>query len=108
MPIVSPLINALIFWGNFLQELSSRVEEAQQVTVFKNWPHLERLRIRFWAWMEGYFVRFWFDGEDHTENALKDSPRRTYNLEWYNLWKRTPGPLFQGWLVYEAVTHWVL
>ena len=107
MPIVSPLVNALIFWGSILQELSSRVEEAQQVTVFK-WEWLEQKRLAFWAWMESHFVEFWFDGPDHTEHALKDSPRRTYKLEWYNLWKRAPGPLFQGWLVYEAVTHWVL
>lgn len=102
MPIISPLLNAFLFWGNILQELSARTEEAQAVTVFK-WLWLERIRLAFWAWMEATFVAFWFDGPDHTEHALRDTRWRTYELSW-QLVLRIPGPLLHGWILYKILT----
>lgn len=103
MPIISPLVNCLIFWGNILQELSARVEEAQRVTVFGWWPELEAARVAFWVWMEEHFVHFWFDGPDHTENADRDARWSTYGIPWYQWPLRLPGPLLQLWLAYKLL-----
>lgn len=68
LSIFSHLLNAITF-GNFRQQLSARVEEAQLKRVFT---------APVWALVEKYFIPLFFKFGNHTENALRRSKYRTY------------------------------
>lgn len=95
---ISQLVNHFIFWGMLFEELSSRCERGQTywltrgIHVDANPKWRARFLYHFWVWIEEKFVRLFFDGQNHTENALANAKYDTYKYKWYNP-VRSAGPI---------------